>query len=86
LTQYPSEQGHEDFVTLVESEAGIGWTAVTRAAQNDIVVVLKDSAVMPRPDGFDGVKMLEIDQDRLILTALNGIVAEIPFDSGYFAI
>lgn len=48
LTHYPRESGHEDFITLIEADSGgIGWTAVSRAAQGDIVVVLKDSRVMP---------------------------------------
>ncbi|MBU0645641.1 MAG: hypothetical protein KJ731_16845 [Alphaproteobacteria bacterium] len=159
LSQYPRGSGHEDFVTLVEAEAGVGWTAVTRAAQNDIVVVLKDSAVMPvtmlwisnggrdyapwdgrhdgvlgiedgctagaeghkaalgdnaiaregvptalilapntrhtlrhaiavlpRPQGFDGVKSLTIRENRLVLIAINGSETEIPFEGGYFSI
>lgn len=159
LTRYPSGAGHEDFVTLLEADAGIGWTAVTRAAQDDIVVVLKDSALMPvtmlwmsnggrdyapwdgrhdgvlgiedgcaagsqghraaqgenavtregvpsalmlapdtrhtlrhaiavvpRPKGFDGVKCVEIVDDRLVLTALNGMQTEIRFESQYFPI
>ncbi|WP_123791629.1 hypothetical protein [Pacificibacter maritimus] len=41
-------QGHEDFVTLVEApEAAIGWTAVTRRAEKDIVIFLKDPKVAP---------------------------------------
>ncbi|PTQ71904.1 hypothetical protein [Celeribacter persicus] len=52
LTRYPDrgdgDTGHEDFVTLVEADiGGIGWTAVSRLAESDIVVVLKDSRVMP---------------------------------------
>ncbi|WP_460273534.1 hypothetical protein [Celeribacter sp. ULVN23_4] len=48
LTKYPRGSGHEDFVTLIERDTqGLGWTAVSRAAEGDIVVVLKDSAVMP---------------------------------------
>lgn len=48
LTRYPREIGHEDFVTLIEKDTGqIGWTALTRAGAGDIVIVLKDSSVMP---------------------------------------
>ncbi|MEM5468050.1 hypothetical protein [Celeribacter marinus] len=48
LTQYPSTTGHEDFVTLIEAQgAAIGWTALTRAAEGDIIVVLKDARVAP---------------------------------------
>lgn len=47
LTHYPNRPG-EDFVTLVEADkAHLGWTAVTRAAENDIVFVLKDPRVLP---------------------------------------
>ena len=49
LTRYPPGQGHEDFLTLVEdttkgSGASLGWTAVSRRAEQDHVFVLK------RPD------------------------------------
>lgn len=54
LHQYPSEArhedgaGHEDFVTCVEAKGrDLGWTAVTRYGENDIVLFLKDPRVMP---------------------------------------
>jgi hypothetical protein len=48
LHHYPSETGHEDFVTLVEADgAHFGWTAVTRFAEDDIVLFIKDPRVMP---------------------------------------
>ncbi|WP_417269779.1 hypothetical protein [Celeribacter sp.] len=48
LTRFPSADGHEDFVTLVEAEgATLGWTALTRSAEGDIIVVLKDARVAP---------------------------------------
>lgn len=48
LSHYPHHTGHEDFVTLVEEDVdGLGWTAVSRARERDIVVFVKDSRVMP---------------------------------------
>lgn len=48
LHRYPSEVGHEDFVTLVETKGNaFGWTAVTRFAEDDIVLFIKDPRVMP---------------------------------------
>jgi hypothetical protein len=40
--------GHEDFITLVEApNARFGWTAVTRKAEGDIVIFLKDPRSAP---------------------------------------
>ncbi|MEN8831250.1 MAG: hypothetical protein ABF285_14725 [Pacificibacter sp.] len=48
LHSYPVETGHEDFVTLVEAEDNdFGWTAVTRFAEDDIVLILKDPRTAP---------------------------------------
>lgn len=48
LTRYPRQSGHEDFVSLIEAEgASFGWSAVTRAEEGDVVVILKDARVMP---------------------------------------
>ncbi|WP_417248912.1 hypothetical protein [Celeribacter sp.] len=53
LTHYApvpeGEDGTEDFLTMVEmrSVARIGWTAVTRAAEGDIVIFLKDPRLCP---------------------------------------
>lgn len=48
LHHYPSDTGHEDFITLVEADdAQFGWTAVTRYAEDDIVLFVKDPRVMP---------------------------------------
>lgn len=48
LTRLPIGMGHEDFVTLVEAQGSpLGWTAVLREAEDDVVFVLKDPAVLP---------------------------------------
>lgn len=48
LTRYPPGELHEDFVTLVEApHAGLGYTAIARAAERDVVLVLKDAASLP---------------------------------------
>ncbi|MGL4310930.1 MAG: hypothetical protein ACRCSU_10620 [Paracoccaceae bacterium] len=52
LHRYPEKTGHEDFVTLVEAPAAgpapwLGWTAVIREAEDDLIFVLKDPAVLP---------------------------------------
>lgn len=48
LTRYPQTTGHEDFVTLIESDLqSLGWTAILRDEENDIIVILKDPRVLP---------------------------------------
>jgi len=48
LHEYPRRTGHEDFITLIEAEdRGIGWTALCRHAENDIILVLKDLTTLP---------------------------------------
>ncbi|MEM8786679.1 MAG: hypothetical protein AAGE76_00300 [Pseudomonadota bacterium] len=48
LRDLPIGTRHEDFVTLVETPgAALGWTAVLRAAEDDIVFVLKSPAILP---------------------------------------
>lgn len=48
LHAYPTATGHEDFVTLVEAEdSALGWTAVLREAEDDIVFTLKNPKVLP---------------------------------------
>lgn len=48
LTDLPIGTAHEDFVTLIEAPgAKLGWSAVIRRAENDIVLVLKDPRVLP---------------------------------------
>ncbi|WP_378945770.1 hypothetical protein [Mesorhizobium sp. ANAO-SY3R2] len=48
LTCYSASLRHEDFVTLVEAfHGGMGWTAVARAAEQDVVLVLKNPSEFP---------------------------------------
>jgi hypothetical protein len=48
LRDYPSAHKVEDFCLLVEAEgAKIGWTALMRAAEDDMLIVLKDARTMP---------------------------------------
>lgn len=48
LTTYPLAERHEDFVMLVEAEgARLGWTAVTRPAEADMALMLKNPAQLP---------------------------------------
>lgn len=48
LHHYPPETGHEDFLTLVEAEGNtLGWTAVVRAKEDDLIFVLRDAEVLP---------------------------------------
>lgn len=48
LRDLPIGTRHEDFVTLVEAPgARLGWTAVVREAEDDIVFFLKNPSVLP---------------------------------------
>ncbi len=48
LTHLPIAARHEDFVTLVEADCcTIGWSAVVRESEDDVIFVLKDARVMP---------------------------------------
>ncbi len=48
LTRLPIGDAHEDFVALVEADHdGIGWTALIRDAEDDIVFILKEKAALP---------------------------------------
>lgn len=48
LTRYPQTRGHEDFVTLIEAPGSrLGWTVVIREDEDDMVLFLKDPAVLP---------------------------------------
>lgn len=48
LTVLPIGTATEDFVTMVEDEAStLGWTAVVREVEDDVVFFLKDPRVLP---------------------------------------
>lgn len=48
LTRLPIGTAHEDFVSLIEADGReIGWTAVMRGAEDDIVFILKNARLMP---------------------------------------
>jgi hypothetical protein len=48
LAQYRAENQREDFVTLVEEpDNELGWTALARTAEGDLVLVLKDPRELP---------------------------------------
>ncbi|MEL6645400.1 MAG: hypothetical protein AAFQ79_15820 [Pseudomonadota bacterium] len=48
LRDLPIAAAHEDFVTLVEAPgARLGWSALLREAEDDMVFVLKDPRVLP---------------------------------------
>lgn len=48
LRDLPIADAHEDFVTLVEvAGARLGWSAVVREVEDDVVFVLKDPAILP---------------------------------------
>ena len=48
LHRYSERVGNEDFITLIEAEGSkIGWTALVRKAERDILFFMKESAVLP---------------------------------------
>lgn len=47
ITRLPIATRSEDFITLVEAETTLGWSAVTRDAEDDIVFFLKSPAQLP---------------------------------------
>ncbi|APX18031.1 hypothetical protein BWR17_19280 (plasmid) [Phaeobacter inhibens] len=48
LGRFPLADRHEDFVSLIEQPGSkLGWTAVLRKAEGDILFVLKDPATLP---------------------------------------
>ncbi|MBP0437250.1 hypothetical protein [Tianweitania sediminis] len=48
LRIYPPAERHEDFLTLAEDAgAGLGWTAISRHAEQDMVLVLKNAETLP---------------------------------------
>ena len=48
LTGLPIADAHEDFVTAIEQDRDrLGWTAIIRHAEDDIVFFLKDPKILP---------------------------------------
>ncbi|WP_394690388.1 hypothetical protein [Hoeflea sp.] len=50
LTRFPPGKAHEDFLTLVEksrNRAALGWSVVSRTAEQDRVLILKNSETLP---------------------------------------
>ena len=48
LHRFTDETGTDDFITLIEAPgAKIGWSALVRHAERDIIFVLKEAAVLP---------------------------------------
>ncbi len=48
LTRLPIADAHEDFVTLVEAQdSALGWSAVLREDEDDVIFFLKDPSVLP---------------------------------------
>lgn len=48
LTKYPPGVGHEDFLTLIEAPGRtLGWSVVSRKAEQDRILVLKCPQVLP---------------------------------------
>ena len=48
LTIYPIGKSHEDFLTLVETpDQSLGWSVVSRKAEQDRIIVLKRPDVLP---------------------------------------
>lgn len=48
LTSYPVDDGHEDFAMLVEAaHSRLGWSAVTRPQEADMILMLKDPTRLP---------------------------------------
>lgn len=48
LSRLPIGHAHEDFVTLVEAaDSAVGWSAVLRQTEEDVVFFLKDPRVLP---------------------------------------
>jgi hypothetical protein len=80
LTDYSAVRRHEDFVTLVEADhGGMGWTAVARKAEADIVLVLKNPAELP-------VTMLWISNGGRFYAPWNGRAGVLGIEDGRSAI
>ncbi|WP_395448710.1 hypothetical protein ACHMW7_28560 [Aminobacter sp. UC22_36] len=80
LTDYDAARRHEDFVTLVEAKhGGMGWTAVARKAEADVVLVLKNPAELP-------VTMLWISNGGRFYAPWNGRHGVLGIEDGRSAI
>lgn len=48
LGTYPIDEGHEDFVQLVEAEgSSLGWSAAVRPGEGDMALMLKNASQLP---------------------------------------
>lgn len=80
LTDFSASRRHEDFVTLVEADhGGMGWTAVARKAEADVVLVLKNPAELP-------VTMLWISNGGRYYAPWNGRAGVLGIEDGRTAI
>lgn len=80
LTDYSASLRHEDFVTLVEADhGGMGWTAVARKAEADVVLVLKNPAELP-------VTMLWISNGGRYYAPWNGRAGVLGIEDGRAAV
>jgi hypothetical protein len=80
LTDYSASRRHEDFVTLVEADhGGMGWTAVARKAEADVVLVLKNPAELP-------VTMLWISNGGRYYAPWNGRAGVLGIEDGRAAV
>ncbi|PWK70620.1 hypothetical protein [Aminobacter sp. AP02] len=80
LTDYRADIRHEDFVTLVEADhRGMGWTALARKAEADVVLVLKNPAELP-------VTMLWISNGGRYYAPWNGRSGVLGIEDGRAAI
>lgn len=80
ITDFSASRRHEDFITLVEADhGGIGWTAVARKAEGDVVLVLKNPAELP-------VTMLWISNGGRYYAPWNGRAGVLGIEDGRTAI
>ncbi|WP_269932625.1 hypothetical protein [Aminobacter sp. HY435] len=80
LGDYSSEIMHEDFITLVEApHGGMGWTAVARKAEGDVVLVLKNPVELP-------VTMLWVSNGGRFYAPWNGRAGVLGIEDGRTAV
>lgn len=49
VRSYPVAERHEDVVELIEAPTStLGWTAVVREAEDDVILLVKDSRILPQ--------------------------------------